>query len=750
MSYDIPVPDGSYLVSLFFADIFHGTHKIGARMFDVKIEGYGVLKDLDIFAEAGGYGPLVKQAPAIVSDGSLTIEFISVKENPKISAIEVKALGSAKAHQAHAVSGGAYYETDTDNNNMASVVVDGSFSHTHGPGATLVAFRWIVDGVVLSTKEVDTLELPVGTHDLTLEVIDSDSDVSRDSTTVTIRSSLFPDIESLTPDTGNIAGGNTVVISGSGFTASASETIVYFGSTSVSGSSITVVDSSTIEAQVPPGTSGSVQVRVVTPIGESNRAVYMYVDGMPIAFSYGTLLEDIYGPTCIATGPDGNIYVGTQTGSIIKLVLNDNYEIIRNTTSYTVARSDSTFRSILGIAFNPMDTSSNPPVYVSHSTLFHGLLESYNGKVSKVSGSELDEIEHIITGLPVSDLDHGINGLEFGDAGELYVQVGANTNAGVPGNLSSTGLQEDGYFSGATLVAYLSRPNYNGTITYNDNGDQITGFDVEIFASGERNPYDITLHSNGNLYGTDNGPNTGFGKMSLSCTTEASDPSEDDELNLLEKGRYYGSANRKRGKTDPRQCQWRSSTSPSDNEYTAPLATLKSSTNGIIEFQSDHFYGQLRGDLILGRYKGGLFRAELSDDGRSVKRNPRRLDSNGGLTLTQGPDGTLFVVKNDEGQVTYLSPNESIATDDIDIKSIFPRRGPRAGGSILTIYGDNLDWQGVPTVKMGNKACPLVGAATSSKISCRIPSGTGTVDIVVKSGPQSDTFSRGYRYISGA
>jgi glucose/arabinose dehydrogenase len=552
------------------------------------------------------------------------------------------------------------------------------------------------------------------------------------------------------PQTGNVAGGGIVSISGTGFTASAAETIVFFGQTPVTGDSkIAVINETTIQVQAPPLSSGTVQVRVATPVGDSNFVTYTYIDGMPISFKTGTILSGAYGVTCIATAPNGDLYIGTQTGTIIKLKLDDNYNIVSNTKSYVIANENSPlFRSILGITFDPMDLEGEA-VYVSHSTLFHGqITDFYNGKVSRVSG-DLNVVEDVVTGLPVSDLDHGVNGLVFDDNGNLYIQVGANTNAGVPGNLSSSGLQEDGVFSGATLMAHLNRLNFDGDITYDENGNQASGWDVEIFASGERNPFDITLHSNGYLYGTDNGPNYEFGKTSVDCKTEAPDPFEKDELNLLEKGGYYGSANRKRGQTDPRQCKWRSNTSPSDEEYTAPIALLESSTDGIIEFQSDHFFGQLRGNLILGRYKGGLYRAELSSDGRSVLRNPSMFNKNGGLTLTQGPDGTLFVVKNDEGKVIYLSPDESVASLGVDVKSVFPRRGPQEGGSLLTIYGDKLDALGRPTVTVGGKVCPLSGPVSTSKLTCRLPSGTGTVDIVVSSGEQSDTFERGYRYIRG-
>jgi hypothetical protein len=54
-----------------------------------------------------------------------------------------------------------------------------------------------------------------------------------------------------------------------------------------------------------------------------------------------------------------------------------------------------------------------------------------NGKVSMVSGANLDQVTDIVVGLPVSDHDHAVNGLEFGDAGELYILVGASIRASV-------------------------------------------------------------------------------------------------------------------------------------------------------------------------------------------------------------------------------------------------------------------------------------------------------------------------------
>ena len=71
---------------------------------------------------------------------------------------------------------------------------------------------------------------------------------------------------------------------------------------------------------------------------------------------------------------------------------------------------------------------------------------------------------------------------------------------------------KENYFSAATVVAYTADANFDGTITYNAPDDGIPDLTkgVEVWAAGQRNPFGITLHSNGFIYGTDNGPNLGY------------------------------------------------------------------------------------------------------------------------------------------------------------------------------------------------------------------------------------------------
>jgi Glucose / Sorbosone dehydrogenase/IPT/TIG domain len=382
--------------------------------------------------------------------------------------------------------------------------------------------------------------------------------------------------------------------------------------------------------------------------------------------------------------------------------------------------------------------------------------QSINGKISVARGSNLDIVEDIITGLPVSDHDHGVNGIEFGDKGELYIQIGGNTNAGIPGPMSGSQLQKENVLSAATLVADLAHPKFDGNLRYDalDDGNLVGGYGVEVFAAGNRNPYGITLHSNGYLYGTDNGMNLGYGDVQLDCTgRKAPARYQPDEINLLIRGRYYGHANSKRGENDPRQCFWHGPRESSNNGYTAPIAISPSSIDGVIEFKSNDFGGQLRGNLIVSQHQGGLYRVILSSDGQSVipeSNPPIPLLDGYGLSVAQAPSGELIEARISSNQIWFHQPVER-STSSLVIKSVFPHRGGSAGGSSLQIYGKNLIQNGAaPSITVGGKSCPVT-IAKVFRVQCILPAGRSgtTVDIVAKVGNQSSILRRGYRYIQG-
>ena len=89
MTYTFPVANGNYHVNLYFTEAVSTLQRVGARVFDVKIQGATLFSHLDIFAEAGAFGALIKGADVTASNGRLVIEFDSVVQNPKVHAIEI-------------------------------------------------------------------------------------------------------------------------------------------------------------------------------------------------------------------------------------------------------------------------------------------------------------------------------------------------------------------------------------------------------------------------------------------------------------------------------------------------------------------------------------------------------------------------------------------------------------------------------------------------------------------------------------
>jgi hypothetical protein len=93
---------------------------------------------------------------------------------------------------------------------------------------------------------------------------------------------------------------------------------------------------------------------------------------------------------------------------------------------------------------------------------------------------------------------------------------------------------------GAILYADIYQPAFNGAVTYDVYAASATtnqtGGDVHVYSPGHRNPYDLVLHSNGEIYATDNGPNSNFGEGSAQGCAQnqnGANPQAADELNLI-------------------------------------------------------------------------------------------------------------------------------------------------------------------------------------------------------------------------
>jgi hypothetical protein len=349
------------------------------------------------------------ETPVTVIDGFVSIVFSNsnpIKDRPSISAIEINFL---KPHLAHSVTNGPYSATDVSNSGSSEVKVDGSFSHSHATGAEIVQWIWKEGSTTVGVGSAPTITLPVGIHTITLTVKDNFGNEATDTTTITVNPFGYPAIISINPLVGSVAGGEKITINGSGFGHLSSDVKVFLGWTEISGTAITILNQFTIELIAPPTTvAAPVAVRVQTPVGSSNSMMYTYQSSSPINFTSDVLTRAIASPTSTAFGPDGFLYVGTLYGTLARIQLDNSYTQVVSTVTSNVAP----FRAILGIAFDPLQTSGLSDVFITTSFFFHGSPlssggQAINGNVKKISGANLDVITDIVTGLPVSDHDHG-------------------------------------------------------------------------------------------------------------------------------------------------------------------------------------------------------------------------------------------------------------------------------------------------------------------------------------------------------
>ncbi|BAY94837.1 MULTISPECIES: malectin domain-containing carbohydrate-binding protein [unclassified Tolypothrix] len=720
LAYEIPVANGNYTVNLHFSENYWTD--FDQRVFDISLEGQKAFSNVDIFKQSknaffpGNNSALVLSVPTQnVSDGKLNLNLDASVNNGTISAIEIIPLTGSQVILQQTGGSTAVAEGGADDNYS----------------------------LVLNSKPTANVTINLATDK---------------ANQITLNKSSF----TFTPDNWNIAQNVTVnavddkLVEGN-HTVNISHTVTSSDSTynnlSIPKVTVSIADNETVAI--------SFTQKVVATINESTPA----------------------GPTTATWGPDGRLYVGDYDGTIRAYTFDQNYNVTNTqeiTTLKGLYNSD-----ILGIAFNPYDTSDAPSIYVAHSKLYANRggafpqteLSPYSGQVSILQGTNFSQLIPLVTGLPTSNHDHGINGLTFDNKGDLYINVGGNTNAGVT-NDNIGGIPESP-FSAAILKAEISKTNFNGKVQYSlpSNfqppagltfdpaisqvfGDKATvkpGVDVSVYASGLRNPYDAVFTTKGLLYATDNGHNPGFGDISTSATTQKPATGAPDELNLIEQGNYYGSPNRNRGISDPRQNVYYDPSQASiPGVYTAPIATNTASTNGIDEYRATAFNNQLRGNLITQRWNAEVSTYQLSADGKTVQKIDTINNVGGGLDILTGPGGALVGINYSDKKITVATPNDAAAIG-VTAYDIFPWRAPAnndAGKNTFVIGGKNFGTLANTQVIIGGKTATIT-EVNSERIKGILPSFTNTnpidlLDVTVSSNGQFSTIADAYLPLYGS
>ncbi|WP_374163389.1 malectin domain-containing carbohydrate-binding protein [Arcticibacter sp. MXS-1] len=106
LSYHFPVPDGEYTVELYFTEPWLGTGGgmdcSGWRLFDVAVNGNVVIRNLDIWKEAGHDGALKKTVKVRVTGGQLVLSFPRVASGQALISAVAIASDNLKAKPASA------------------------------------------------------------------------------------------------------------------------------------------------------------------------------------------------------------------------------------------------------------------------------------------------------------------------------------------------------------------------------------------------------------------------------------------------------------------------------------------------------------------------------------------------------------------------------------------------------------------------------------------------------------------------
>lgn len=97
-TYNFPLKDGSYNVTIYMLEGYNQITAPGQRVFDVLAEGQLVANDVDIYALAGARDIAYSMSfdGIQVNDGNLTLEFTKVVEQPSIRAIIVEGAPGSK------------------------------------------------------------------------------------------------------------------------------------------------------------------------------------------------------------------------------------------------------------------------------------------------------------------------------------------------------------------------------------------------------------------------------------------------------------------------------------------------------------------------------------------------------------------------------------------------------------------------------------------------------------------------------
>jgi len=355
--------------------------------------------------------------------------------------------------------------------------------------------------------------------------------------------------------------------------------------------------------------------------------------------------------TSVTVGPDRYLYAGTLVGEIVRWPIHPDGTLGPGQVVTSLRVANGGDRVLIGLCFDPSAAVDDLVLWATHTGDGFSDGPEWTGKLTRLRGRDLEEVQDYLVHLPRSTRDHLTNQIDFGPDGALYFTQGSASAMGAPDG--AWGMRPERLLNAAVLRLDLrllqSIPLDVATDEAGTYDPWAPGAPLTIYASGVRNAYDLVWHRNGQLYVPTNGSAAGGATPAspdpVSCARRVDrdtfgaytgpvvpgiarvDQIQHDYLFRVVPGGYYGHPN-------PDRCEWvLNGGNPTAGADVAevpqyPVGTqpdrnwrgaafdfgMNQSPNGIIEYRGGALGGALDGKLLVVRYSRGSDVVVLSPD----------------------------------------------------------------------------------------------------------------------------------------
>jgi len=322
---------------------------------------------------------------------------------------------------------------------------------------------------------------------------------------------------------------------------------------------------------------------------------------LPPGFSL-VVYGHVPGPTSLAFGPDGRLYVASTDQSV-----------------YALADQDHDGRADQRQVF-----VTRVPIPLGLAWLSDTLYISYNGFVQSARDTnqdgQADRTRLILSNLPASGR-HQNDGLAVGADGYLYLGMGSTCDACDEADSRS-----------ATILRF--KPD---------------GSEVSVFATGLRNPYDVAFNAQGDLFATENG------RDDLGRDAPA------EELNHIQAGGDYGWPPCWAGHQTAKCSNAHQAVFTFTARSSADGLVFYAGRNFPTDYLDNAFVAVL-GSYVYPDLPRGVMRVRLTPNEATYQATGEwflKLTEGRPLDVTVGPEGGLYVADYDQGliyRIVYGAP----------------------------------------------------------------------------------------------